>query len=130
MIVVRVLPHELHPPLGVAQCVANFFIETLPPNLMQFRSEQFGDRLISNPLGGGIAISWTIIIFLLAAVATVKFLLAPGHLDFLGENITIHTEGFLGKLSGLMVIVGCTLAAKSWLSSDVIAAPRCNSTRL
>jgi len=62
------------------------------------------------PLGGGIAISWTIIIFLLAAAATVKFLLAPGHLDFLGENIAIHTEGFLGKLSGLMVIVGCTLA--------------------
>ncbi|MCF7956421.1 MAG: hypothetical protein K9M75_11505, partial [Phycisphaerae bacterium] len=62
------------------------------------------------PLGGGIAISWTIIIFLLAAAATVKFLLAPGHLNFLGENITIHTEGFLGKFSGLMVIVGCTLA--------------------
>lgn len=61
------------------------------------------------PLGGGIAISWTIIIFLLAAAGTVKFLLAPGHLNFLGDSIAIHAEGFLGKLNGLMVIIACTL---------------------
>ena len=61
------------------------------------------------PLGGGIAISWTIILFLLGAAGTVKFLLAPGYLDFLGDSITIHAEGFQSKVNGLMVIVGCTL---------------------
>ncbi len=62
------------------------------------------------PLGGGIAISWTIIIFLLSALAVVKFLLVPGHLDFLGDSVTVHVKGFLGKFNSLMVIVGCTLA--------------------
>ncbi len=35
------------------------------------------------PLGGGIAITWTIVISLLAAAATVKFILEPGYLTFI-----------------------------------------------
>jgi len=61
------------------------------------------------PLGGGIAITWTILIFLVSAVGAVKFLLVPGHLDFLGDSITVHAEGFLSKLAPLVVIIACTL---------------------
>lgn len=62
------------------------------------------------PLGGGIAMTWTIIIFLLGAAAVVKFILEPGYLTFLNRSITIHVKGFLDKLPGLLVVVGCTLA--------------------
>lgn len=57
------------------------------------------------PLGGGIAIFGTISITILAAIATVKFLVAPGHLDWLGSSVTIHTEGFLSKISQLVIIL-------------------------
>jgi UDP-GlcNAc:undecaprenyl-phosphate GlcNAc-1-phosphate transferase len=59
------------------------------------------------PLGGGIAIFWTLAIFLLAGAAIVKFLIAPGHLDFLSEDIAIHTEGFLTKLPELLIVLAC-----------------------
>ena len=57
------------------------------------------------PLGGGIAIFSTISIILLATIAIVKFLLVPGHLDWLGSSITIHTEGFLSKINHLFIIL-------------------------
>ena len=57
------------------------------------------------PLGGGIAIFSTISIIILAAIATGKFLAVPGHLDWLGSSVTIHTEGFLSKISQLMIIL-------------------------
>ena len=61
------------------------------------------------PLGGGIAISWTIIIFLLAAAGIVKFLMVPGYLDFLGERITVHAKGFVDNIGSLMIVIGCVL---------------------
>ena len=57
------------------------------------------------PLGGGIAIFITITIILLATIATVKYLAAPGHLDWLGRSITIHIEGFLSKINQLYIIL-------------------------
>lgn len=61
------------------------------------------------PLGGGIAIFWTLAIFMLTGVAIVKFLIVPGHLDFLGANVAIHTEGFLTKIPELLIILACAL---------------------
>jgi UDP-GlcNAc:undecaprenyl-phosphate GlcNAc-1-phosphate transferase len=57
------------------------------------------------PLGGGIAIFATISIIILAAMAMIKFLAAPGHLEWLGEKITIHTPGFLSRINQLLIIL-------------------------
>ena len=72
------------------------------------REDRFHASVI--PLGGGIAIFWTMAIVLLAGIVIVKFLIAPGHLDFISENIAIHTEGFLGKIPQLLIVIGCALA--------------------
>jgi UDP-GlcNAc:undecaprenyl-phosphate GlcNAc-1-phosphate transferase len=62
------------------------------------------------PLGGGIAIFAALAAFILAAAATVKFLAAPGHLDWLGPRATIHIPGFLGKINQLIIILFCVTA--------------------
>ncbi len=61
----------------------------------------------SIPLGGGIAIFTTLMVFILAAITVVKFLAAPGHLDWLGESVIIHTPGFLNKIGQLLIILLC-----------------------
>jgi len=65
--------------------------------------DRFAERTI--PLGGGFAIFATLAVAILAAVAIVKFLAVPGHLDWLGESVTIHTTGFLSKIGRLMMII-------------------------
>jgi UDP-GlcNAc:undecaprenyl-phosphate GlcNAc-1-phosphate transferase len=62
------------------------------------------------PLGGGIAIFVTFAAAILAAIASVKFLAVPGHLNWLGESVTIHTEGFLTKINQLIILLLCTSA--------------------
>lgn len=57
------------------------------------------------PLGGGIAIFITITTFILTAIFVVKFLLAPGRLDWLGQSVTIYTEGFLSKIGHLSIVL-------------------------
>jgi UDP-GlcNAc:undecaprenyl-phosphate GlcNAc-1-phosphate transferase len=66
-------------------------------------SGRFAKRTV--PLGGGIAIFTTLTVIILAAVAVVKFLVVPGHLDWLGESVTIHTAGFLSQIGRLMIIL-------------------------
>ena len=62
------------------------------------------------PLGGGIAIFWTMAIFILGGLAVVKFLIAPGYMNWLGENVTIHTAGFLSKAKELLIAIGAIFA--------------------
>ncbi len=57
------------------------------------------------PLGGGIAIFSTISIIILTAIALVNFLADPGHLDWLGQSVTVHTDGFVSKIGQLMIIL-------------------------
>ena len=57
------------------------------------------------PLGGGIAIFTTLILFILAAIVVVKFLAVPGYLDWLGESVTIHTAGFLSRIDQLLIVL-------------------------
>jgi len=64
---------------------------------------RFHDSIV--PLGGGIAIFATIAIFLLGGIAIVKFLIVPGLLPALGEAVTVHTEGFLAKIPGLLIVI-------------------------
>ena len=66
-------------------------------------SDRFGERVV--PLGGGIGIFAALAIIILASVAAVKLLAVPGHLDWLGESVTIHTAGFLGKMNRLIMIL-------------------------
>jgi UDP-GlcNAc:undecaprenyl-phosphate GlcNAc-1-phosphate transferase len=66
-------------------------------------SDRFAERIV--PLGGGIAIFANLAIIILASAAVVKFLAVPGHLDWLGESVTIHTAGFLNKIGRLMIIL-------------------------
>lgn len=76
-----------------------------------FVSKPSADRYSKSviPLGGGIAIFWTIAIILLTSAAVIKFLLAPGHFDWLGESITIHAQGFLDNINNLFVVIACAL---------------------
>ncbi len=60
-------------------------------------------------LGGGIAIFATITIVILAAIAAVKFLIVPGHLDWLGQSVLVHTEGFLAQMPRLIAIQACLI---------------------
>ncbi|MHC4463046.1 MAG: MraY family glycosyltransferase [Planctomycetota bacterium] len=62
------------------------------------------------PLGGGIAIFTTLMIFILAAITVVKFLAAPGHLDWLGDSVTVHAPGFVSKIGQLGVLLLCGFA--------------------
>ncbi len=70
--------------------------------------DRFSDRVIA--LGGGIAIFTTLATMILSAIIIVKFIAAPGHLDWLGESVTIHVKGFLDKIDKLMIILALTAA--------------------
>jgi UDP-GlcNAc:undecaprenyl-phosphate GlcNAc-1-phosphate transferase len=65
--------------------------------------DRFHDSIV--PLGGGIAVYWTMALFTLGGAVMVKFLVSPGLATWLGESVTVHTEGFLEKLSGLIIVM-------------------------
>ncbi len=70
--------------------------------------DRFHDSIV--PLGGGIAIYWTMALFVLGGTCVVKFLVAPGLSDWLGESVTVHAEGFLDKIGGLIIVMVVALA--------------------
>jgi len=57
----------------------------------------------SVPLGGGIAIFVTLLIFILPATAAIKFL--PGPLDSLARTANINLSDFSGKINQLVIIL-------------------------
>ncbi len=63
------------------------------------------------PLGGGIAVFTTITAALITVILMVRFAVAPGYLDeLLGNSITIHTAGFIDKISHLTIVILCIAA--------------------
>lgn len=61
-------------------------------------------------LGGGVAIFWTLALFILGGAAVVRFVIAPGHLDgWLSPKLLEHTDGFLDRLPELLVVLGVAL---------------------
>jgi len=58
-------------------------------------------------LGGGIAIFTTMAVVILTGVAVARLLIAPGHLDRLGESVTVHAPGFLSKTGQLLIVLLC-----------------------
>ncbi|MGD8500332.1 MAG: MraY family glycosyltransferase, partial [Phycisphaerales bacterium] len=61
------------------------------------------------PLGGGIAISATLLIVILAAMTVVKFLIVPGHFGWLAERANIDPADFLARIGELLVILLCVV---------------------
>ncbi len=75
-----------------------------------FLSHPVKDRFAKKavPLGGGIAIFITLMVFIVAATAAIKFL--PGHIDSLAKSRNIYPSDFLAKVNQLFVILLCALA--------------------
>ncbi len=89
----------------LTSCVRRWAVKT------DFVSRPRADRYNRNviALGGGVAIFWTIAVFILGGAAAVKFLVVPGHLSFLDDSVLIHSEGFLSKVNDLLVIMAAVL---------------------
>ncbi|KPK36931.1 MAG: hypothetical protein AMJ65_15600 [Phycisphaerae bacterium SG8_4] len=62
------------------------------------------------PLGGGIAISATLLITILVAMAFMRFLVAPGHFAWIAERAAVDAADFLARIDELLVIVLSILA--------------------
>jgi len=57
------------------------------------------------PLGGGIAVFATLVFFILAGAAAMKFVLIPGRLAWLTERANIDPADFSGKVGQLCVML-------------------------
>jgi UDP-GlcNAc:undecaprenyl-phosphate GlcNAc-1-phosphate transferase len=57
------------------------------------------------PLGGGIAIAASMTTIILAGMAVLKFLVAPGHLDWLGESAVTYASDFSAKIPQLVIVL-------------------------
>ncbi len=62
------------------------------------------------PLGGGIAISATLLIIIFAAITVVKFLVVPGRFGWLAERAGVDPADFLARIDELLVISLCVAA--------------------
>lgn len=67
------------------------------------REDRYNRNVIA--LGGGIAIFWTIAMFVLAGAATIRFFVAPGHLAFIDASIIQHADGFMTKINDLLIVL-------------------------
>ncbi|MHC4242667.1 MAG: MraY family glycosyltransferase [Planctomycetota bacterium] len=75
-----------------------------------FLSHPVKDRFAKKavPLGGGIAIFITLMVFIVAATTAIKFF--PGHIASLAKSRNIDPADFLAKVNQLFVILLCALA--------------------
>lgn len=71
-------------------------------------SDRYHQRVVA--LGGGIAIFWTIAIFILAGTAAMYWLVDGGKLPFLDKTLTVHAEGFRFKTDQLLIMLACAAA--------------------
>jgi UDP-GlcNAc:undecaprenyl-phosphate GlcNAc-1-phosphate transferase len=68
-------------------------------------NDRYHQRVVA--MGGGIAIFWTIALFILTGVMAVNWLVAGGELPFLDNSLTAYTEGFLHKTDDLLIVLAC-----------------------
>jgi len=59
------------------------------------------------PLGGGVAIFVTLVVFMLGGAAAIRVLLVPGRFAWLSERANIDPADFLGKLDELIALLLC-----------------------
>lgn len=67
------------------------------------RADRYHRSVIA--LGGGMAIFWTMALFLLGGALLVKYGIEPGHFAGIDSSIAQHAEGFLQKLPDLLVVL-------------------------
>jgi len=70
-------------------------------------ADRYHSRIV--PLGGGVAIFWTIAIFLAGGLLVMKFLIAPGVSTWFDDSVTVHAEGFLGRAPDLLMVLAGAL---------------------
>ncbi len=61
-------------------------------------------------MGGGIAIFWTLALFILGGVVLVGLVILPGHLRWLSPQIERHAEGFIDKLPELLIVLAAAFS--------------------
>jgi UDP-GlcNAc:undecaprenyl-phosphate GlcNAc-1-phosphate transferase len=102
--------------LAAALLVGSFTLSAILTALAKRITPRFGlvahpkaDRYHRSviPLGGGIAIFFTLAIFLIGAAATVRLLVVPGHLGRLAERTGLNPADFLRRSDELLVILLC-----------------------
>ena len=71
------------------------------------REDRYNRNVIA--LGGGIAIFWTIALFILVGAGVVKFIIEPGHLNFIDASIAQHTAGFMSRINDLLIVLAAVL---------------------
>ena len=65
--------------------------------------DRFGERVV--PLGGGVAIFACLGFFMAGGIIIVKLLGLAGGLNWLGESVTIHIDGFVSKIPELAIVI-------------------------
>ncbi|MHC5145740.1 MAG: MraY family glycosyltransferase [Planctomycetota bacterium] len=85
----------------LSACVKHWAIKT--DFVSRPRADRYNRNIIA--LGGGVAIFWTIALFILTGAAVVKFVIEPGHLNFIDESIAQHAVGFMEKINDLLVVI-------------------------
>jgi UDP-GlcNAc:undecaprenyl-phosphate GlcNAc-1-phosphate transferase len=99
-------------PLAAFVCIAVFTVcvrrwSVRADFVSRPREDRYNRNVIA--LGGGIAIFWTIALFILAGAAVVRFVVAPGHLAFMDDSIAQHTAGFMTKINDLLVVLAAAM---------------------
>ena len=98
--------------LAVGLLVGSFVLSLVLTGLVRISAQRLGflarparDRFAERavPLGGGIAIFITLMIFILAATAAIKIL--PSHLDSLARTADINMADFLAKINQLWYVL-------------------------
>jgi UDP-GlcNAc:undecaprenyl-phosphate GlcNAc-1-phosphate transferase len=96
---------------------SSFFLSLVLTGLVKILAQRAGflshpvkDRFAKKavPLGGGIAIFITLMVFIVGATAAIKFF--PGHIASLAQSRNIDPADFLAKVNQLFVILLCALA--------------------
>lgn len=59
------------------------------------------------PLGGGIGIFATLVLFLVTAAGVVRFVAAPGHATWLTDHVNIDPADFLKRWDELAIVLAC-----------------------
>jgi len=101
--------------LSVILLAGSFILSAILTSVVRKLTGRFGfvahpsqDRFHQTvvPLGGGIAIFLTLMLFILAATAAIKCF--PANLDSLAQTYDIKLEDFLAKINQLWFILLCT----------------------
>lgn len=66
------------------------------------KKDRFSSRVV--PLGGGIAIFWTIALVIFAGCVIIKFVLPQGP-EWLGPEILVHARGFVDKMPEITFVI-------------------------